>query len=370
MYTVEDANVKEVLAQSLINTLVKTGMITVDVGACMGFYSIILADLVGGDTKTYAIEPFVDNVKKIHELAAKNKLSNIEVFQVAIGNENKKITFLTSKKLPWMGHCSDKKLSRKTTLKYESVEAQMVTLDHFMVENNIGNIDFLKLDIEGGEVLAVDGMSKFLGQDKLLFFMELHICFINNNKTEVPLLLDKINSYGVKPLFLFGKEEQILFPANNEELKKYVSTMEGKKIVFIFFEKNFVKCCFDLDGVICEDPTYEPGTKGYNKFLTSAKFLRNTRSPIDDIVTGRTEEYRKETEKWLADNNISYNKLIMKPNELRGIENTPKFKGNYYKDNYANLFIESSSKQAQIIGDIAKKPVCCTENNKMYLYIN
>lgn len=131
------------------------------------------------------------------------------------------------------------------------------------------------------------------------------------------------------------------------------------------------KACFDIDGVLCVDPTEEQNDDGkkYMDFLLNAPPLFIPGSKIGTIVTSRLEKYRKETEKWLEDNHVKYNQLVMLdlPNkEARQKANSHAgHKAKTYQSNSYVLFIESSKSQAIEINRITKKPVLCTENFEM-----
>lgn len=73
------------------------------------------------------------------------------------------------------------------------------------------------------------------------------------------------------------------------------------------------KACFDIDGVLCADPTPEENDDGerYKEFLLNARPLLIPGAPIGTLVTSRLEKYRPETEEWLSKNNVKYDKLVM-----------------------------------------------------------
>ncbi len=143
------------------------------------------------------------------------------------------------------------------------------------------------------------------------------------------------------------------------------------------FEWNYIhhsmcnNMCFDIDWVLCEDPTNEQNDDWpkYRDFILNAKLKFRPTVNIWYLVTTRLEKYRNETEIWLKKNNIKYNKLIMlnleTAEERRRLNMYGKFKWEEYKklkDTY--LFIESEYKQAVEIADITKKPVFCTWNSQ------
>lgn len=131
------------------------------------------------------------------------------------------------------------------------------------------------------------------------------------------------------------------------------------------------KACFDIDGVLCVDPTEEQNDDGpiYTDFVLNAPPLFIPGSKIGTIVTSRLEKYRNETETWLKKYNIKYNELVMLdlPNkEARQKANSHAVhKAKTFASGQYILFVESSLNQALEINRITKKPVLCTENFEM-----
>lgn len=145
------------------------------------------------------------------------------------------------------------------------------------------------------------------------------------------------------------------------------------------FEWNYLninineRSCFDMDGVLCIDPTPEENDDGkkYREFLLNAKPLYIPEYTIHSIVTSRLEKYRKETEIWLKKNNVRYKNLFMldlpsKEERLRQNAHA-NFKAKIYLLNAdTDLFVESNEKQAKEIACLSGKPCICVENNKLY----
>jgi uncharacterized HAD superfamily protein/hypoxanthine phosphoribosyltransferase len=127
-------------------------------------------------------------------------------------------------------------------------------------------------------------------------------------------------------------------------------------------------CCVDIDGVLCCDPSETQNDDGeaYEAFLANAFALDVPTKRIGWLVTSRLEKYRSHTEKWLADRDIDYGKLLMldlpsKEERIRcGAHGT--FKAGVYSQlPKAVLFIESEHRQAEVIARLSGKPVLCTE---------
>jgi len=139
----------------------------------------------------------------------------------------------------------------------------------------------------------------------------------------------------------------------------------------IFNHTSLEKACFDIDGVLCLDPSAEQNDDGekYLEFILNAPPLFIPGCKIGTIVTSRLEKYREPTETWLKANNIKYNDLVML--DLPDMEarqkanNHGEHKAKAYMSKPYILFIESDYGQAIEINRISKKPVLCTENFEM-----
>lgn len=131
------------------------------------------------------------------------------------------------------------------------------------------------------------------------------------------------------------------------------------------------KACFDIDGVLCVDPTPEQNDDGpkYREFLLTAAPLYIPGSKIGTLVTSRLEKYREETKIWLAANGVKYDKLVMldlpdqKARQKANCHGTHKA-SEFQKSQYT-LFVESEEFQAREINRLTKKPVFCTANFEM-----
>jgi len=238
--TVENINTKEKKCVEIVRQIIKPNMITIDIGACLGFYTMVFADIVGDGGKVYAIEPIPNNVLKIKELIAINKFNNIIVDQCAIGNSNEKIKLLAHKTLPWMGHIDDVKLSKeghnRNPFFYAAIDVEMCTLNHFQEKHNIKNIDFLKIDVEGGEVILFDGMTKALEQKQITIFLEVHFCFIADCKKDIPKLLETLTRYGLKVSHLIDKSHTAYMVKDNNIIED-VMKHSNKDIIYLFLKK-------------------------------------------------------------------------------------------------------------------------------------
>ncbi|EJN58634.1 phosphoribosyltransferase family protein [Halogranum rubrum] len=132
--------------------------------------------------------------------------------------------------------------------------------------------------------------------------------------------------------------------------------------------RNF---CVDIDGVLCRDPFPEENDDGarYRSFLETVDPEYVPTKRIGWLVTCRLEKYREETEAWLQKHGIEYDHLVMMdlPDKQTRHElgNRSEYKATVYEDTGAELFIESSAKQATEIARLTGQLVYCIETNGM-----
>lgn len=130
---------------------------------------------------------------------------------------------------------------------------------------------------------------------------------------------------------------------------------------------------FDIDGVLCVDPTPEENDDGekYEHFILNAKPLYIPKYKVGAIVTSRLAKYRPQTEKWLHDHGIEYDELYMLENmtaeerRRRGVH--AKHKAKIYSEHKElAFFIESDINQAKEIAKLTNKRVFCATNDTLY----
>lgn len=133
-----------------------------------------------------------------------------------------------------------------------------------------------------------------------------------------------------------------------------------------------VDACFDIDGVLCEDPTEEQNDDGYKyqDFLINARPRYLPIVKINTLVTNRLEKYRPQTELWLKKHGVMYDKLEMlnlnsKDDRVKQADYF-QHKVDVYKKSGAKIFYESSLQQAKVIFERTKLPVYCVDENKLF----
>lgn len=158
---------------------------------------------------------------------------------------------------------------------------------------------------------------------------------------------------------------------DNDFVDFYFKYLPTPRVFQWNYKNHFIttQSCYDIDGVLCVDPTDEENDDGvnYRRFLLEAKPLFIPSYKIPCLVTSRLEKYRGETEAWLLKHNVDYDELIMldlpSAKERRAKRIHGEFKANIFKEREELYFIESNWRQAKTIFELTSKPVFCAEND-------
>ncbi|MFQ5952774.1 MAG: FkbM family methyltransferase [Candidatus Omnitrophota bacterium] len=148
--------------QKYINEFVKPNMTVIDVGAHMGFYTLLFAGLVGEGGRVYSIEPSKENFCHLKENIAINDIRCVKTFQFAVSDEAGTVP-LYIHPTEDSGHSLIK--SEKPGSSIEEVQA--VTLDEFIDREDIQYVDLIKIDAEDVEDKIFKGAQKTLSSGKL-----------------------------------------------------------------------------------------------------------------------------------------------------------------------------------------------------------
>lgn len=172
--------------------LTSPGMTVVDVGAHIGYYTLLAARLVGAGGKVYAFEPDPG----YHELLRKNIETNgfgssVETYRIAVGAGEGEATFFLSES-------TSGSLFRVRGATGETATVPLTSLDAFFSSRDWPRVDLLKVDIEGAEVLALSGVRGLAERNPdLHLIIEMNPEFLRAAGTSAEELLAAIGGLGV-----------------------------------------------------------------------------------------------------------------------------------------------------------------------------
>lgn len=136
----------------LLKKHIKSGDVVLDIGANIGFYAQLLSELVSNSGKVHCFEP--DKVNFSHLKNATKNFKNIIIHNKAVGPKTGLLKIYTSKNLN-VDHRTYKPEEYE-----QEIDIDAIAIDDYLKDNL--KVDFIKIDIQGFEMQAIQGMQKVL----------------------------------------------------------------------------------------------------------------------------------------------------------------------------------------------------------------
>lgn len=210
---------------ALMNKHIKKGAVVLDIGANIGFYTKILSALVGSTGKVYAFEPDKTNFSHLKNNAG--KLVNVEFFNKAVSDKTGKITLYKSELL---------NVDHKTyeTENYtEKIEIDCVAADDVVANTKV---DFIKIDIQGFEYFAFQGMQQIFDSNKdLKIITEFYPLGLHNAKIDA---LDFFELLWKNNFIVYKTENDVMSEFIKSDIEKYTAVKDEYTFVDLFIEKK------------------------------------------------------------------------------------------------------------------------------------
>jgi FkbM family methyltransferase len=190
---------------ALLRQLLKPGEAFFDVGCNVGLYALIAAGLVGPQGQIHGFEPVPANVTTIlRNLELNGLCDRVYVNPVAVGETCGAIELFLPATATESGWAS---LVRTAGRPY-SVTVPMISLDSYIVQHNIVQVDLIKIDVEGAELRVFQGMRALLSSLRPpIIYFEINPFFLQRQQIAAATLKEFVVSFGYR---LYAYEQQRL----------------------------------------------------------------------------------------------------------------------------------------------------------------
>lgn len=187
----------------------------IDIGAHIGYYSLLCAS-ASPDCRIISLEPEPENFQILQKNISANNMKNISAYNIAVSDKTSKADFFIGPS----GNSGDNRFFsddfRVNDQERKKINVECVKLDELLIENMM-KPDMIKMDIQGGEMLALKGMTETLNHDQLVLFTEFWPKGILSNGSSPQDFLNLINSKGFE-IYELNKEKKILEKKPFEQL--------------------------------------------------------------------------------------------------------------------------------------------------------
>lgn len=142
-----------------VERLLRPGMTVLDIGAHHGLYTLLASKRVGRNGKVIAFEPSPRECRRLAQHVRVNRCRNTEIEACALGAESGEADlYQVDGSLDWGNSLRPPALPEPT----RRLRVKVKTLDDVLAERGITQVDFIKLDAEGGELAVLKGARKLL----------------------------------------------------------------------------------------------------------------------------------------------------------------------------------------------------------------
>jgi len=219
----------EPLETELVKREVRTGDIVLDLGANIGYFTLIFAKIVGEEGRVYAFEPDPKNFALLQKNVRANGYNNVTFVQKAVSNTT------GSTKLFLCPDASDTRIydpgDNRPTIEIESVR-----LDDYFTGGG-RKIDFIKMDIQGAEGGALQGMAGLIKENRVKMVTEFWPKGLQGFGIDRDEFMRLLLHYGFK-LYQIDDEKNSVDPADIPEIFRKYTVEKGNVHANLFCVKE------------------------------------------------------------------------------------------------------------------------------------
>jgi FkbM family methyltransferase len=233
----------------------KDSLVIFDIGGCEGEDSIRYSRLFPNAT-VYVFEPLPKNQERIIENINNYNANNVKFFPFALSDSKCLSKFYVSNGNPtdqigdldWdFGNKSssllppDKHLENVPWIKFDEViEVETITLDDFLFENEIKQIDFMHMDVQGAELKVLTGATKSLKKIKAIWLEVADITLYKNQpiKKDIEDFMNK-NGFYLAKSSLEGKVGDQLYLNKTYFNTRFLNAFSKNNMFYFLVKKLF-----------------------------------------------------------------------------------------------------------------------------------
>jgi FkbM family methyltransferase len=191
------------------------GMTVFDIGANIGYYTVLAASAVGAGGRVYAFEPDPRNLEVLQRNAALSRGAPISVVPAAVGDREGTSSLFVNpadSSINSLARANADVLGPGDTSR--ALPVSSLTLDTFVQQKGVVPPDVIKIDVQGAEMLVFSGAQEVLSQRPVKIFFEFWPFGLQQLGTQPLTLLEFLigKGFSLRPLGR-GQDAPLTTPA-------------------------------------------------------------------------------------------------------------------------------------------------------------
>lgn len=152
----------ETALTEIVTSVLRDGDVCLDVGANFGWYTTIFQRYCGPGGEVHAFEPVPPTFRELEEnYSLMDSPENVFINNLALGEKPDELTINLFEGLS-SGHASMSDQGRSDSI---SFKCKVVTLDSYLEDKSVRDVNFVKVDIEGAEMMFLKGAERLFAQN-------------------------------------------------------------------------------------------------------------------------------------------------------------------------------------------------------------
>lgn len=172
-----DDEIREVVVSYLASNPV-----VLDVGANVGAWTVPLARRLGSRARVYAFEPVPANRARLETAIIANALGNVTVSPLALGDGTRQVDMWLRSSVTGAGSGT----AAIVPAGQGHLTASMCEMDDWVVRTGLTRLDFIKLDVEGAELMVLAGAQQTVTRFRPLILAEFDAYWMSTHGLSAP----------------------------------------------------------------------------------------------------------------------------------------------------------------------------------------
>lgn len=198
---------------------VKKNSVVIDIGANIGYYTLIAARSVGENGKVFSFEPNPVNFSILRKNIALNGYKNVEAVPMAVSNFTGKTKLYLSEDNSGDHRIYDSHDGR------QYLEIKTIALDDYFEDSSL-SINLVKIDAQGCEYAIFQGAANLFKKNDVKVIVEFWPVGLKMFGTEPEEFLNLLSEYGFH-IFKLEMTKRKIEPIKNSELLKEYTPQKG-----------------------------------------------------------------------------------------------------------------------------------------------
>jgi|GEM_PF-1495316 FkbM family methyltransferase len=174
---------------SIFKAFCKDDSCVLDLGANIGLTAIAFADICK-QGRVIAVEPLPQSYKFLQSNFKNTNFNNVDFYNFAVGNKKTQIYMQAKSDFLAGAFIADRYQADKT---HFTIQVNIDSLDNIFDKFNLKNLDFIKLDLEGYEIYALEGAKETLNKYKPIVYLEMnHWCLNVFQRISLPEFQERL----------------------------------------------------------------------------------------------------------------------------------------------------------------------------------